>query len=430
MPNIQDSIEVSTSTLPMKIPCAGIPIIDADAPKSLNNFHVDATKAVGLSAPATANTSTKQLKEKFTNEEAKETTPAWDGVQGYSAPGLIKALRFSKRYFHFSEKPIQCKQLFVFLQDTNPTANPIIECASQAGTSFFFFKKAIPTNVFILADISNITKEGPTGFQFKVNGQMFTFQASTDIERDSWVNALETELANAKAEKGIINSSGTYKARLQRLITFMRSLDTNEAAIDESMPTKDNNNSKISSQYCKRAGIFRLFSGNKGEGQKEEAKKSTPEEYKPTISELVVESATAAIVPSRTPNKLAGKVAKKTNSSIIPNLDRGPLFGDFLQNATSSINSDTTTISSQATRLENPFEQSTLELLVPQRAITPIKAESSKNLAIPAEASDVITDGPTNTMNVATNSQSNDIPKIWMEATKKKVVKRIRTGLE
>lgn len=174
----------------------------------------------------------------------KEVTPASEGQLGYKAPGLVKyvhfpttitihikgdtngykrGLRFSKRFFYFQEEPVEAKNLNVFHQNEKPAvANPIAAWASQTGKGLAFFTKraedkAHPAGIFNLADATDITKDGSNEFHFKVGGVKHTFQASSSTERDSWVAALETNSADAKAQKETIVASEGYKSELEKL---------------------------------------------------------------------------------------------------------------------------------------------------------------------------------------------------------------------
>ncbi|RFU27817.1 hypothetical protein B7463_g8514, partial [Scytalidium lignicola] len=389
MSDVQKPVEATAAAPAVKIRDVGVFATEIHATESPNDTHADATKAAAVTTDVLAEKPKKEL----TNEEAKEVTAATDGIQGYNAPGFVKALRFSRRYFYFSEKPVQRKQLFVFIQIEKPSViNQMTECTSKTSKSF---KKTTSTNIFNLANVSDVTKEGSTGFQFEVNGLKYTFQASNNMKRDSWVTALEEGSADAKAEKEIATFSGVYKARLERLITSMRRSETNETVMDESAPTEDNSNAKIHS----KAKIFTIFSGKKEEDKKEGTKKDTPEESNLTTGELAVESADAVVIPSWTSAKSSGKEVKKTKSPLTQNLNRGPIFGNLLQNISGLIHrkskeeatafSETTTISSTAPHLENPFEESTLELLKSERATTLIEAEASKDARAQAETQPV-----------------------------------------
>lgn len=64
------------------------------------------------------------------------------------------------------------------------------------------------------SDISKITKEAETEFQFKDGHHYQKFQAPNSAERDSWLVALEKESEQAKAMKSDIVGSEGYKKHL------------------------------------------------------------------------------------------------------------------------------------------------------------------------------------------------------------------------
>ena len=134
-----------------------------------------------------------------------------------------RGLRFTKRYFYFSEEPVEAKNLAAFHQNEKPAvANPIAAWASQTGKGLLFMTKraedkATPIGIFNLADITDLTKEASSELVFKVNGQKHTFQAAHAAERDSWYAALEAKAAEATAEKETVTGSEGYKAELERL---------------------------------------------------------------------------------------------------------------------------------------------------------------------------------------------------------------------
>ncbi|KAL4920255.1 Pleckstrin homology domain-containing protein [Aspergillus aurantiobrunneus] len=75
-------------------------------------------------------------------EESKEVTPASEGTLGYKAPGLVKSLRFAKRFFYFSDDAVESKQLAVYRGNEKPAvANPIVAWASQTGKGLLFITK-------------------------------------------------------------------------------------------------------------------------------------------------------------------------------------------------------------------------------------------------------------------------------------------------
>jgi L,D-peptidoglycan transpeptidase YkuD (ErfK/YbiS/YcfS/YnhG family) len=67
-----------------------------------------------------------------------------------------RGLRFSKRFFYFSDEPVEAKQLSVFQQNEKPAvANPIVAWATQTGKGLLFLTKraedkATPAGIFNL----------------------------------------------------------------------------------------------------------------------------------------------------------------------------------------------------------------------------------------------------------------------------------------
>lgn len=53
-----------------------------------------------------------------------------------------RGLRFSKRFFYFSDEPVESKHLHVFHQNEKPAvAHPIAAWASQTGKGLLFYVK-------------------------------------------------------------------------------------------------------------------------------------------------------------------------------------------------------------------------------------------------------------------------------------------------
>jgi hypothetical protein len=67
-----------------------------------------------------------------------------------------RGLRFSKRFFYFSDEPVDAKHLSVFQQNEKPAvANPIVAWATQTGKGLLFLTKraedkATPAGIFNL----------------------------------------------------------------------------------------------------------------------------------------------------------------------------------------------------------------------------------------------------------------------------------------
>ena len=57
-----------------------------------------------------------------------------------------------------------------------------------------------------------MVKEGVADFSFKLYGHKHTFQANSGPERDSWIVAVESKSADAKASLDEIKNSEGYKS--------------------------------------------------------------------------------------------------------------------------------------------------------------------------------------------------------------------------
>lgn len=72
---------------------------------------------------------------------------------------VIRGLRFSKRFFYFSNDPVEAKQLSVFQQNEKPAvANSIVAWATQTGKGLLFLTKraedkTTPAGIFNLVSI-------------------------------------------------------------------------------------------------------------------------------------------------------------------------------------------------------------------------------------------------------------------------------------
>ncbi|KAH2762336.1 hypothetical protein KXW10_009805 [Aspergillus fumigatus] len=371
----------------------------AEAPKETPVENGEATPAAAETTEATA----EQPKE----EAKEEITPATEGVLGHKGPGLVKGLRFSKRFFYFSNDPVEAKQLSVFQQNEKPAvANPIVAWATQTGKGLLFLTKraedkTTPAGIFNLADISDLAKEGANEFIFKVNGQKHTFQAANAAERDSWFVALEAKAAEAKAEKETIVASEGYKAELEKLTKpavaepVKKPVEAKEEAKkEEAAPVEETKDSKETtevkdkaksrSQSRKRASIFGSFLGKKEET--EEKKEEKTEDAKP------VEAAAE-------PLPLLKKEEKKAESPA-PKSKRTSLFGNFFQKVTSpsheksekeaAAHAETSAVSSTAPQLENPVEEAAVKPIEPENvtAASATEAEAPKEAAAQSPAAE------------------------------------------
>ncbi|PYI12410.1 hypothetical protein BO78DRAFT_3309 [Aspergillus sclerotiicarbonarius CBS 121057] len=355
-------------------------------------------------------------------EEPKqeEVTPASEGVLGYKAPGLVKGLRFAKRFFYFNDDAVEAKQLSAFHQNEKAAvANPIAAWASQTGKGLLFFTKraedkAAPAGIFNLAEVSDIAKEGSTELHFKVNGQKHTFQAASTSERDSWIAALEAKSAEAKAEKEAVTSSEGYKAELEKLgkpavAEPAKKAEPKEEAAPAEDKKEEKATSKSRSQSRKRASIFGTLLGKKEEAKEEavptEDKEDKAEEAKPAEAateapaeaSAAAESAEPAAAPAETSDKKEEKEEKKEDKEekkAEHKSKRASLFGNLFQKVTSPSHEKSekeatapaeTSVASTAPQLDNPVEEAAVKPIEPESVTAPAEAEAAKD-ATPAQS--------------------------------------------
>ncbi|KAI9881035.1 MAG: hypothetical protein M1830_008917 [Pleopsidium flavum] len=247
--------------------------------------------------------------------------PISEGILGYKAPGLVKILRFSKKFFWFGHEPVEPQHLSTYLRsEKQEMAHPNAAYASQTGKGLLFFAKRIedkaqPAGILNLSEASDVTKEGYNEFSFRLHGHKHTFQALTHAERDSWLVAVETKAAEAKTTReGIIGSDG-YKHHMEKLgkpaalvaapAAASSSLSTPKKSTDErvhdgvrngDVVTSSNSSSdeattkrknKSRSQSRKRGSIFGTLLGKKEEhDDKKELKQEEKAEDKALTKEL------------------------------------------------------------------------------------------------------------------------------------------------
>ncbi|KAL8874402.1 MAG: hypothetical protein Q9174_000247 [Haloplaca sp. 1 TL-2023] len=245
-------------------------------------------------------------------EAVVESQPINEGVLAYKQPGLVKSLMYSKKFFWFSDEPVEHKHLTDYLRGEKATdvARPNAAHASQTGKGLLFFAKRAedkpqPQGIINLADIHEVTKTGPSDFTFKYHGQKHAFQAVNPTERDGWLVALETRQAEAKSNRqGIVGSEG-YKSSLEKFSkpgavgassTASRSLSRHKKPRDssatpasagvggDSASSSDEaktSNAKSRSQSRKRGSMFGALLGKKEQhDEKKEVKKEEKEAKK------------------------------------------------------------------------------------------------------------------------------------------------------
>ncbi|PYH84472.1 hypothetical protein BO82DRAFT_381604 [Aspergillus uvarum CBS 121591] len=395
-----------------------------EAPKETPAEAAEATPAAAAEEPK-ADAPAEEVKEEPKKEEV---TPAEEGVLGYKAPGLVKGLRFAKRFFYFHDDAVEAKQLSAFHQNEKPAvANPIAAWASQTGKGLLFLTKraedkATPAGIFNLSEVSDIAKEGASEFHFKVNGHKHTFQAASSAERDGWVLALETKAAEAKAEKETIVASEGYKAELEKLNKpavaepVKKAAEPKEEAAPAEEPNHEKATAKSRSQSRKRASIFGTLLGKKEETEekKEEQKEEKSEEAKAaepaaeTPAEAPVETTEAAPAaaveeaeapapatpaPAETSDKKEEE-EKKAEAPVAQRSKRASLFGNFFQKVTSPSHEKSekeaaapapieTPVASSAPQLENPVEEANVKPIEPETVTAAADAQAAKD-ATPA----------------------------------------------
>ncbi|RAH86437.1 hypothetical protein BO86DRAFT_110244 [Aspergillus japonicus CBS 114.51] len=398
-----------------------------EAPKETPAEAAEATPAAAAAEEPKADAPAEEVKEEPKKEEV---TPAEEGVLGYKAPGLVKGLRFAKRFFYFHDDAVEAKQLSAFHQNEKPAvANPIAAWASQTGKGLLFLTKraedkATPAGIFNLSEVSDIAKEGANEFHFKVNGHKHTFQAVSSAERDGWVLALETKAAEAKAEKETIVASEGYKAELEKLNKpavaepAKKAVEPKEEAAPAEEPKDEKATAKSRSQSRKRASIFGTLLGKKEEieEKKEEQKEEKAEEAKaaepaaeaPAEAPVeTTEAAPAAAVeeaeapapapatpaPAETSDKKEEE-EKKAEAPVAQKSKRASLFGNFFQKVTSPSHEKSekeaaapapveTPVASSAPQLDNPVEEANVKPIEPETVTAAADAETAKD-ATPA----------------------------------------------
>ncbi|MCJ1395174.1 hypothetical protein MMC18_008055 [Xylographa bjoerkii] len=287
---------------------------DARAPEShpemistdASELKADAVTALPVTEPASETTA------------PIEAQPITDGVLGYKAPGLLKGLRFSKKFFWFGSDALDEKALALYLKSEKPEIGHHNSAhASQTGKGLLLFAKRVedktsPAGILNLSDASDFSKEELTDFSFKLHGHKHTFQAGSKAERDSWLSAVEATATEAKTSReGIVESEG-YKSHMSKLntpavalvpaATATRSISTPKKSMDTKVHdgTQDNHVAaaeatpriadKSRSQSRKRQSLFGKVLGKKDESEeKKEIKKEEKIEKKEEKKEIKAE---------------------------------------------------------------------------------------------------------------------------------------------
>jgi len=181
-----------------------------------------AETATETPAPATTEAAAEAVTETAAETPAattpkKEVTPFEEGVLGYKAPGLIKSLLFSKKFFWLGSEPIEIKHLTSYLRgEKAEAANHNAAWSAHTGKGLLYFSKkatdkTTPAGIINLSEASDLTEDGTVEFFFHVHGQKHTFQSSSLADRDNWVAVLKTKAAEAKEIAESVTGSETYK---------------------------------------------------------------------------------------------------------------------------------------------------------------------------------------------------------------------------
>ncbi|MCJ1475595.1 hypothetical protein MMC13_004258 [Lambiella insularis] len=174
-----------------------------------------------------------------------DAQPVTEGVLGYKAPGLLKGLRFSKKFFWLGDEALDERSMTSYLKSEKPEiAHHNSAHALQTGKGLLLFAKRVedktqPAGVLNLSEASDFSKEELNEFSLKLHGHKHAFQANSKAERDSWLSAVEACAAEAKiSRQGIVGSEG-YKKHMNKLApAAATALPPTAAARSASRPTK------------------------------------------------------------------------------------------------------------------------------------------------------------------------------------------------
>jgi hypothetical protein len=89
----------------------------------------------------------------------------------------------------------------------------------------FFNKKnetdrSHPHDILALYEATDLKKESPHSFAFKIGTHSHTFKATSDAERDGWYLSIEKAIEIGKASKDEILASEGYTAEHEKLSTY------------------------------------------------------------------------------------------------------------------------------------------------------------------------------------------------------------------
>ncbi|KAF2842193.1 hypothetical protein M501DRAFT_396741 [Patellaria atrata CBS 101060] len=219
-------------------PATQEPVVTADAPAApvpetvtpaveplVPETHKQETAVTD--APAESTEATTAPAEEKVTKHAEPVEPIYHGALGYKPSGGLKGLYYSKKYFFFGEEtPVDTQSLGQYLRGEKPeVAHPTAAWSSHTGKGVLYFvkhasSKDTPQGALLLADATDVQKEGTTEFSFKIAGHKHSFQAVSSPERNGWLLAVEKVVEEAKtAREEIVNSEG-YKATIEKLGEF------------------------------------------------------------------------------------------------------------------------------------------------------------------------------------------------------------------
>ncbi|KAF2747415.1 hypothetical protein M011DRAFT_494531 [Sporormia fimetaria CBS 119925] len=182
-------------------------------------------KAEETAQPAEAAAAPVEEKKEEKKEE-KVDEPIYSGALGYKAPGLKNAFRYSKKYFWFGDEAVSVQSLSHYLRgEKTEVAHPTAAWSSQTGKGLLYFvkhadEKATPAGVLNLSEATDLSKDGPVAFFFKLHGHKHSFEAQNLKERNGWFVAVEKAIEEAKATKETVIQSESYKEELAKLSEY------------------------------------------------------------------------------------------------------------------------------------------------------------------------------------------------------------------
>lgn len=322
---------------------AETPAVEATTTEPAVETAAEPTAEPTTEATETAAETTAPAEEKVTKTE-KPVEPIYFGTLGYKAPGGLKSLIFSKKYFWFGDEAVSSQNLSSYLRGEKPEiAHPTVAWSTQTGKGLLYFvkhesTKATPAGVLNLSEASDVTKDGTVAFYFKLHGHKHTFETSTSAERNGWFMAVEKAVEEAKAAREEILASEGYKAELEKLGPKPATLAVAGAAATPKKSTEvkpaepataragssssdENKKSKGKSRSVSRGKRGSLF-GNvfgKKEEKAEEKKEEKAEDKKEDAAAPEAEASTAPEVPAPAVEEAkAAEIAPETTAEAGP----------------------------------------------------------------------------------------------------------------